>query len=663
MSFNLIPEAIIKNKKILNPISNYKPNAQTQERLKDIQTQMAIADEVRNRTYREFNNRTLVSYQDACQKTFNNYKPEASDNEDEAWRANTIKPISRNKVISVAAHITSGIMEPIVNAQNEKAIADKQAAMVMKDLMDFVLSEAKYPRKFVFGIISALVNPAVIFNLEYLQIFRDFKEVLENGKWKHKEMLDEVYSGYQLNLVPVEELYPLDPYENDIQKQPALIRRRIIDYNQAKIKYGKQKDFKHVTPGVRVFFNSATETFYEAEEESLGKRKVEEVIFYDRYADLEIPLVNGVMMTDDPDRPMQRQDKLYPFAKGGYELIDEGRFFYYKSLVDKMAPDQQIIDVLYNMIIDGTFLQIFPPTANYGGEEIKSNVIIPGVTTNLTDPNSKLQPITPPSNLTAGMNTLEKVESSLNESSQDPRASGQAVKGSTTAFEVAKLEENAKTVLGLFGKMISFLVEDLGTLLIGSILQYMTVAEIDDAVGDALKLSYKSVLVPDRTVDGKKMPRRIDFEMPDEDLGVDEEFQLSGLDSNQQRILQQSSKLRDEGKELGMSIAKVNPELFRTRKYKVQSSADFMKPSSEAIRKALNLEAYDRAIGNPLANQEAIYKDFLLANYVPGEEEKYIKEPEPMPMAEMMGMQPQPANGNKVKQILGANQLPTRLQV
>jgi hypothetical protein len=654
---NLIPEMLIKNKKILNEVSSYNPNAQVKERIKDIQEQMSIADEIRNTTFREFNNRTLLQYQDDCQKAFNNYVPPASSNEDEAWRANTIRPVSRNKVISIAAHITSGIMEPIVEAQNEKAVSDRDAAMVMKDLMDFVLSTAQYPRKFVFGVISALVNPAVIFNLEYLEVIRKFKEIQEDGTWKEKEMLDEVFSGFNVGLTPVEELFIGDAYENDIQKQPFLIRRKIIDYNYAKIKYGTHKDFKHVKAGVRNFFNSGNSTFYETNESDLGSRKVEEVIFYDRYADLEIPLVNGIMMTDDPDRPMQRMDKKYPFAKSGYELIDEGRFFYYKSLVDKMSPDQTVIDTLYNMVIDGTFLSVFPPTANYGGEEVRSNVMIPGVTTNFTDPNAKLAPINPPINLSAGMNTLDKVESSLSESSQDPRSAGQQSPGSTTAFEVARLEENAKSILGLFGKMIGFLVEDLGTLLTASILQYMTVAEVEDVVGDAVALTYKSVLVADREVDGKTINRRIDFEMPDENMQIKDQFQVPGLDPTQQQALQQSSELQAQGKELGMSIAKVNPELFRNRKYKVKSKADFMKSTSEAIRKALNLEAYDRAIANPLANQEAIYKEFLLKNYVPGDEEKFVQKAQPqgMPMGK-------PAGTDTIKQILGVGQ-PTKAQM
>ena len=38
-------------------------------------------------------------------------------------------------------------------------------------------------------------------------------------------------------------------------------------------------------------------------------------------------------------------------------------------------------------------------------------------------------------------------------------------------------------------------------------------------------------------------------------------------------------------------------------------------PSSENVKKAMNLEAYDRAIANPLLDQEAVTRALLLRSY------------------------------------------------
>ena len=65
------------------------------------------------------------------------------------------------------------------------------------------------------------------------------------------------------------------------------------------------------------------------------------------------------------DNPNPRIDKMLPFAKTIYEPINaDGNFFYGKSLVNKLGPDQEVIDVLYQMIIDGTYLNLFKPIAS-----------------------------------------------------------------------------------------------------------------------------------------------------------------------------------------------------------------------------------------------------------------------------------------------------------
>jgi hypothetical protein len=63
-------------------------------------------------------------------------------------------------------------------------------------------------------------------------------------------------------------------------------------------------------------------------------------------------------------------DKNYPFIAFKYENFDEGLAFYGKSLAFKMQPDADIINTLYPMIVDGTYLNIFSPLIVAGEEEI-----------------------------------------------------------------------------------------------------------------------------------------------------------------------------------------------------------------------------------------------------------------------------------------------------
>jgi hypothetical protein len=274
-----------------------------------------------------------------------------------------------------------------------------------------------------------------------------------------------------------------------------------------------------------------------------------------------------------------------------------------------------------------------PPSIVFGTEEVDSSVITPGTITTFRE-DTRFQPIDVGSDLNAGLAAINQVERSMFESSTDPLQSGQSLRGAQTAFEIARLEQNAKTVLGLFGKMIAFLIEDFGKLRLSSILQFMTVGDVMETTSEIGKLRFKNVLVPDRTVDGKKMSRRIDFEL--ELPAETEEMEFA---------------LMQEEEEKGIRIVKVNPNLFKKLKYKVQVDADFKMVQSEAVRKALNLEAYDRAIQNPIADQEAVLREFLLEVYRPGEADKFIRK-------SPMGGLTAPAKSDFAKQIVKAGARP-----
>ena len=615
-------------------VSNYNPDEVVKTRLAELRRDYGRADLVRNGTYEEFNFLSLMDVVNRDRRAFNNHIDSPSNDPDDSWHANTVRPITRNKVISIAAHITASLMFPQVFAQNDRDEEDKCAALVMRDLNQWAADNSDYSHAFIKAVVKALVDPAAIMFEGYSEVTRRIKEIQADGSWTEKEILDEVYSGFQNLIIPAEEFYIANIYESEMQKQPFLIWRRVIDFSEAAAKYGDSPSFKYVQPGVKVFYSDERRGFYEMYDENIAGELVEELTYYNRNADLELREVNGVLM-DDPDRPLQRKDKKYPFSKMGYEFFGGTDFFYYKSLVDKMSSDQDVIDTLYNMIIDGTYLQIMPPAVIMGDEEIDSSVIAPGMITTLTE-ESKFQTIDTNNNLNAGLTVLAKVESSLSESSTDPRQSGQR-DGTTppTAFEVARLESNAKTVLGLFGKMIAKFVEDFGNLRVSTILQYMTVAEGVETLGDLNRLKFRTFLMPVGEGESGKT-KKIVF---DETTPTSGEARRSA-----------GFKLLEEEDRKKMSIVRVNPELFRRAKYMYKVKADFMPEQSDAVKKALSLEAYDRLIQNPIVDPKTVTADFLIDSYRPGEADKYLKQ-QPMAQGEA-----KPGNSNMSSQILNQAQ-------
>ena len=611
------------------PLSEYQENDTQKDIRKIVLKDFELATQTMQKSYQEFNNKSVLTRQNIDQKSFNSFQEEADSDPDRAWKSGAVRPVTRNKIISISAHVLAAVIFPNIFAQNENQEEDKEAARVMRMLIEWVADNYDYAKSLVYAVIAALVNPAAIVHFEFAEVYKKAKEIQEDGTWITKEVLDDILSGFQFNCVPLDELYIADVYIHDIQKQPYLIWRKAIDYDTVRLKYKDKENFKYVNPGLQILYDEGSSQFYQQYDENLEQRLVEEVIYYNRIEDLELIYLNGVLVTA-PDEPNKRQDKKYPFSKLIYELIDEGKFFYGKSLAFKMAPDQEIIDQLYQMVIDGSFLKLMPPTAVYGEEQFNSSIVTPGAIT-VMNQGSKMEKIDVGTDINAGLATINEVEKSMNETSSDPRQAGQGSAGQQTAFEVSRLEENARTMLGLFAKPIGWFVKDLGELMVDSILQFMTVPEIDDITGG---LKYKNFLLG-----GDEKSKSIQF---DETMGeMTEEESLM----NSYEILKEQGGLK--GKK---EISKVNPSVFRKLKFLIRISPDNLIPPSEAVKKALNLELYDRAVGNPLSNQEEIYKTLLLGSYeaTKNDPDKFVQE--------QQTQMPQGGTGSPLSGLMGAKQ-------
>ncbi len=269
------------------------------------------------------------------------------------------------------------------------------------------------------------------------------------------------------------------------------------------------------------------------------------------------------------------------------------------------------------MVVDGTYLSIFKPMVNVGGEIIASDVIVPGAVTTLSSPDADLRAINVGSDLKSGLETLSVVEQSINESSQEPLQQGEAAPSGTTAYEISRIENNANTILGLFLQMISKHVKDFGTLRKGDIIQHLTIGDVMSIEDDA-PMVYKTFVVG--STPSKTSNRKIFFDGDMQDEYTDEEY----LDSSYEILQTEHDKGND------MAIYRVNPGLFRELQYKVAVSPDVLNPKSEDLLKALDIETYDRLVQNPSANQDEALKLLLSTNpKTKKQPEKYIMKQEP----------------------------------
>lgn len=600
----------------------------------------------------EFNDLCVIDRMQVDQMAFNTYQPNngqgSPGDEINAWRSRAMKPVVRNKVISIAAHATARLIFPKVFAHDENSDSQEDAAQVMRDLMEYAGDQANYGNTSLHAVITALTDPASIVYKEYGEVYRTVKR--GQKPYKQEQILDTILSGFKDTMVPVDELFIENFYEGDIQKQGWLIWRRVQSYALAEAKYAQKypDKFQYVQPGVQVLYNDANQSFYQVYDQNMRPYDVEEVVYFNRTLDLQIIMVNGIMLCD-PDMPNPRNDKLYPFVKFGYELINN-RCFYYKSLAFKLQQDANIVNSLYPMIIDGTYLNIFPAMVSTGGETIGSDVIIPGAVTTLQDTQADLRAIqaTNSQGLKVGMDTLMKVDESLNITSADGQVPGQEETGNQTAYEISRLEQAAATVLGLFLKMIGNYVKDYGRLSMGDILQYLTIIDADK-ITDKPELIYKTFLLHDHSQPGKHKKIVFDGNMNDEPTSESDQLQ------NSYDVLSEQDKMQGE-----VTLYKANPEMFRNLSFMTAIDADTMNPRSDDLERAFDLETYDRMIMNPMADQEQTYKLLLSTNpKTKKDPDKYVMKQQglptdPLAMATAAAQGTMPAAGNSPLNSMGA---------
>lgn len=549
---------------------------------------------LKNEPLSEFNEVSVMERQDEDQRTFNTYIPPKDDSEDEYWKAQTRKPIIRNKVIAIAARITASILAPSVFARNEDNEEDQDAAKIMKNLMEYANSVSGYEYCFLNAVIAALVNPVAIVMTEYSDKYED---------------------GFKDFNVPLDEILIANNYINNIQDQPFIFRDRNIDYSRAEAKYGHLDNFKYVKKGVRVAFDPSDDGFYQEEDPELEQRLVNEVIYWNKRENLQLVYLGGIPMFES-DNKMDRKSEKYPLVWGGYELIDEGQFAYFKSLVFKLEPEDKMLNELYNMALDGTLLSIFPATALYGEEEIDSTVVAPGVTHSFSDPNTRLEQFYPRGDIAAGWNAANQIEASMAEGSQST-ATAEGLPN-RTAYEVATIEENSRVQLGLFGKMLVKFVREWGELRLEDIVTHMAVADVMKLDSGQDMLAYKSVLV--QKPEGEKNVK-IEFrsDLPEKPFSKDDELAM------QMDLLERSKKS-------GQSIYQVNPKFFRDLKFSVQVGVDQLFKPTGGILRAFNLEGYQAMANNPLIANDPesfanVTRDLLIAQYKPEAVDKYMPGP------------------------------------
>lgn len=610
--------------------SAYQPSDIVSELFARCSRDYATAWGLQHRTFDEFDGISLLQRAKVDQETFGAFVGAQYVAKQNKWRWKGRKNTARNKLIGILAHMLSGMLFPMVHAQNEENESDKLTARVMRILVEEHLRKAGYQTKFLYVVLSALVNPAVLVDVDYLVAYQTIKNKLASGEIKVTEAVDTFLSGLNLSVIPIDQLLIADFYTNDIQQQPYLVRIERISWDTARKIYGKHKDFKYVEAGKTRTFLSGQEhlTLYDIEWTEADQNMVQVATFYYRDEDLEVAFVGGVFMGNEDNiynnNPFKHRRMsligdewmsipVYRFAKSGFEPIDPtGRFFYYKSGAFKEYWDDATQNKMHQLLVDGTYLDVIKPIFISGLAKADSNVISPGATIGMPA-GSTVTPFQMGSNLTAAMNAMNLQKEDMSDSTQDKIMNGGVTPG-VTATQSIQAQNQARIFLGVFGVMIADLVTQIGYLTMDCIIQHTTQGSIDATIPEALSMKYKTILAKGKEK-GKDITNKIIFTDA-----------FMGKDMSQKEIKAYEFDLAEKDGKDNVTY-QVNPYKFARTMFSFYIEPEDITQSAmgnKFQRKMLGFQMFTNPAVAPFVDMKNVVDDFIIEEFADnGDPEKY----------------------------------------
>ena len=623
-------------------VSAYNPPEAIKKLFAQVQSDYQVAWSLQNRTFDEFDGVSLLQRARLDQQTFGAFVGAEYVPAQKQWRWRGRKNTARNKIIGVLAHLIAGMLFPYCEAYNESDEEDKMTAKVMQILIENHLKKAGYELKFLFLMTSALVNPAVFAEVEYVEAIQRIKLRNADGSYRVEEAVDELLTGINLNILPIDSLLLGDFYTFDLQRQPFIAKVRRIPWDEARAIYqGKceidgvdQFDFVRAGMTRVVMSGISNQTLYDIDWTEADGNFVQELTLYYRSEDLQVTFVGGVFMGNYQDEDVYNcnpfehrrmtvmKDKfisapVYPFAKSGFEPLDpSGRFAYYKSAAFKEFWDDASENQMYQLLQDGAYLDVMKPIFMSGMAKVDGSVMVPGATIGMPT-GATVTPYQLGPNLTAAMDVMNVNKEDMSLSTQDPQSSGNAQPGVTATASI-KAEQNAKVILGVAGVMVADLVKQIGALVMDCVVMHTTVGEVDATIPSALKMTFRKFMAKGNE-GGKDVTNKIEFTT--DMMSVEDEDQANELEWKMFEDL--------GGKEASQRNYRVNPYKFARTSFSLYIDPDHVVSRSMGTDKlfkdrAFNLLTDPRVA--PFIDQQAVIEDFVLDEFSNGNPDRYKRE-------------------------------------
>jgi len=460
--------------------TTHKPNKEERDVLDKTLFKFRLSRDGRNTAFENFDGDDLITYiEDSVRRYNTNF-----DTRDfiEDWQARVHVPFTRNKVTAVLGKIVEVL--PIAEFVG-RGDEDLRRGQILSNLYDYSEDIDEYEKFLSDVLLEAIVKGTSIAYEGHEKKKQSIRDVVSSGDdikiRKNTKKTNRLF-GEMLRL---EDFYPSSVGVNEIRKMPYCFWRVVLPYNQFLQDFASYGRASLVSPMELVDESMEHRPFYlDYIAGRVGEGEVEVIRYYNKDVDEYVMIANGVwlnpLLINDAMEisPLPFDHKELPFWEIKFESFGNN-FFYGKSLPDKLKSMQDVLNVLSNMLLDQSFLTIFPPLLTNGFDSIEDDYLRPGrripVDTqglSLSDSYQKIDLGTP-----TGWHQfiLSYTQNIMEEASLDKVSQGVAGQGDrTTAQEIRVAAEGVASMLGLFARLVKSGIKRKAMLRGKNILQFWT---------------------------------------------------------------------------------------------------------------------------------------------------------------------------------------------
>lgn len=498
------------------------PSADDVIALENVFEQFTKARNITQRSYSQFNGRNLYECIDDWTKRWNGYIPAGDPLLDNQSRI--FLNFTRNAIISYLAKAAMQPPKSKVKAINKKTgLENRKLAEVCGDLLVYSSEEENGPQKNLRAELERLTKGTVVTYEGYMRTTHKQKIPVsfdaETGKAVFKTEKRVVFDNCYQRVVPLEDFFISNPYEPDVQKQPYLFWKELTSYSEAEMEYGGYANFKYVKPGAYMQLSQPTTFYRQAINSEMTEDQVEIIRYYCRSENQYIIIINGVVIYEGP---FPFKNGLYPFAKGIYEPYDNF-FFWGAGFPQKVMGDQDLLNTLWNMMVDKTEGSLMPYGLSSDLDDlIDDDILLPNKIRKVGDISKWKFDNLP--GITAGeQSMLQMAINFVQQNSGDVAGAPQAqdANGSApTARQVLLRHQEAMQKLGFSMNFSEDYERDRSKLRLDHLLQFLSIPKIEKITGkrgkEIEKLVYRDIKLTDVVLEdgskGNKIIKLVDDE-------------------------------------------------------------------------------------------------------------------------------------------------------